>query len=160
MASQTRMISFEWEDSEGNTKSFPLYFDSADITTIAAADVVAGIYAELMAAVSGCVITNASIQWDLTVPAPGSPDGGYFLNSGAYLSFEDSNEVGSGFYIPGILNANVVGKVVNPETAGMTALIEAVLGTSSEEGNEPLSTRGSGAHFAEYVRGYLTQRQI
>lgn len=160
MASQTRMISFKWEDSEGNEKSFPLYFDSADITTIAEADTVAGIYAGLMSAVSGCIVTNASIEWDLTVPAPGTADGGYFLNSGAYLSFEDSNEVGSGFYLPGILNANIVGKVVNPEATGIAALIAAAIGTSVEEGSEPLSTRGSGAQFAEYVRGYLTQRQI
>ena len=157
MASQTRTISFTWEDSEGNQKSFPLYFDSADITTIAEADTLAGIYAGLMAAISGCIVVDAKIDWALTVPAPGTADGGYFLNSGGYLSFKDSNEVQSGFYIPGILNANVVGKVVNPEATGVAALIDQATGVESAV---PLSTRGSGALFAEYVRGFLTQRQL
>lgn len=157
MASQSRTISFTWEDSEGNEKSFPLYFDSADITDIAEADTLAGIYAGLMAAVSGCIVTGASITWDLTVPAPGTADGGYFLNSGAYLSFEDSNEVQSGIYIPGMLNANIVGEVVNPDAAGVAALIAQATGVAAAI---PLSTRGSGAQFAEYVRGFLTQRKI
>ena len=160
MASQTRMISFTWEDSEGNEKSFPLYFDSADITTIAEADNVAGIYAAAMAAISGCIVTNAKIEWDLTVPTPGTADGGYFLNSGVYLSFKDSNEVGSGFYVPGVLNANIVGRTLNPDATGVAALIAEALGTSETENSEPLSTRGSGAHFAEYVRGQLTQREL
>lgn len=157
MPSQTRTISLTWEDSEGNQKSFPLYFDSADITTIAEADTLAGEYATLLAAVSGCIVVDAKIEWALTVPAPGTADGGYFLNSGAYLSFEDANEVQSGIYIPGMLNANIVGEVVNPDATGVAALITAATGGGT---TEPLSTRGSGAQFASYVRGFLTQRKI
>lgn len=158
MASQTRTISLLWQDSEGNEKWETLYFDSADITTIAEADTLAGEYAALMSTMSGCIVVDAKIEWSLTVPAPGTADGGYFLNSGAYLSFEDSNEVASGVYVPGMLNANMIGKVVNAEATGVAAFITAASGGAGA--SAPLSTRGSGAQFASYRRGFLTQRQI
>lgn len=160
MASQTRSISFLWQDSEGNQKTETLYFDSADIVDIAGADTLAGLYAAAMAEISGCIVVDAWIEWKLTVPAPGTADGGYFLNSGAYLSFEDSNEVASGVYIPGILNENVVGEVVNPAATGVADFITLAIGNSVVAGAEPLSTRGSGSQFATYRRGFLTQRKI
>lgn len=148
MPSQTRMISYRLQDAEGVEKSYQLYYDSADITTIAEADTLAGEYAALINAVSGLVVVGAKIDWDLTVPDGGSPDGGYSHQDGVTFSFIDSFEVGASFYIPGILNANLVGTEVNVGTTGMQALINAALGLGT---TEPLSQRGSGALYDRFV---------
>lgn len=156
MASQTRMISYELQDAEGVRKSYQLYYDSADITTIAEADTLAGEYAALINAVSGLVVVGASIEWDLTVPDGGAADGGYSHQDGVYFSFIDSFEVGAGFYIPGILNANLVGNEVNTGTTGMQALIDAALGAGT---TEPLSQRGSGAVYDRFVEAARASRK-
>lgn len=156
MPSQTRLISFEMTDAEGVDKSYQLYFDSADITTIAEADTLAGEYAALLNAVSGLVVTAAKIEWLLTVPDGGAPDGGYSHQDTVTFSFKDSNDVGCSFIVPGVLNANLVGESVNTGTTGMQALIDAALGLGT---TEPLSQRGSGAQFSEFVGAARSSRR-
>lgn len=157
MPSQTRSITLVWEDAEGNTHPETLYFDSADLTDLATAQAAVTDYATLMAAISGCIITDAHITWQLSVPTPGTADGGYFVTTGAYFSFKDSNEVAQGFYIPGVTNENMIGKIVNSEATGVEALIEAAIGNGVDV--EPLSTRGSGAQFSEFRTGKQANRK-
>lgn len=156
MPSQTRMISYKLQDAEGVVKSYALYYDSADITTIAEADTLAGEYAALINDVTGLVVVGASIEWDLTVPDGGTADGGYSHQDGVTFSFIDTNEVGASFYIPGILNANLVGEEVNVGTTGMQALINAAIGAGT---TEPLSQRGSGALFDRFVGAARASRK-
>lgn len=156
MPSQTRLISFKITDVENVTKSYQFYFDSADITTIAEADTLAGEYAALLNAVMGLVVTGASIEWDLTVPDGGAADGGYSHQDTVTMSFIDTNEVGASFIFPGPLNANIVGEEVNVGTAGMQALINAALGAGT---TEPLSQRGSGALYDRFVGAARSSRR-
>jgi hypothetical protein len=156
MASQTRMISYTLRDEEGVEKSYQLYYDSADITTIAEADTLAGEYAALINAVSGLVVVGAKIEWDLTVPDGGAADAGYSHQDGVTFSFIDSFEVGASFYVPGILSANIVGEEVNVGTTGMQNLINAALGLGT---TEPLSQRGSGALFDTFVGAARASRK-
>lgn len=153
----TFTLGFTWRDSEGIESTFPLHFDTTDVTEIADVQAIYDEYKPILEALSGAIIVGGSFSWDLVPGTLGTPDSGYFLNSGATLSFRNSDGVADSMYLPAILNANLVGQVVNSETAGMVALIAEATGAGAAT---PVSTYGSGSAWTTYRRGYQSQRKI
>lgn len=150
----TVRITTIWEDSEGRRQSVPLYFDSLDITTLASAQTAYVAYETLMLAISGASIVEAEVTFGIAVAGGQTPDSGYNVRSGAYLSFENSDDVGDGLYLPAILENDIANGVVNPDDADVAAFI-----AQATSGSPPLSTRGSASLWSDFIRGRETVRK-
>lgn len=155
----TTAISIKWRDVEGKEITEVLYFDVADVATVAAAQTQLTAYEALLEDVSGCVIVEANVTFGLTVSTVETPDVGYSVRSGAYLSYKDSDNVGQGLYIPGILGGFIVNDIVVETATEVAALIAATLG-SGVGGEEPLSSRGSAALWSDFIKGKGTSRKV
>lgn len=106
------VISFKLRDDEDFTTSVPIYYDGAEVDTLAKAAGVASSLAPLISAVTGCGVVGAEVTYPLTVPAD-TVDNNSRADAGATLSFY--NEVSKAFslYIPGFINAYIVAGVVD-----------------------------------------------
>jgi len=155
----TTAISIKWRDVEGLEKTEVLFFDSGDVATVAEAQAQITAYEALLEDVSGCIIVEANATFGLTVSAVETADVGYSVRAGAYLSFVNSDNVGDGMYIPGILNGFMSDDVLNDAATEPAALIAAMLG-SGVGGEEPLSTRGSAALWTTYRGGKGASRKV
>jgi hypothetical protein len=151
-------ISIVWQDVEGLRFADRLDFDAGDIPTLIVAQAQLVLYEGLLENVSGGAIVEASVTFPLTVSASESPDAGYSVRSGAYLSFKDSDSVGQGLYIPCILGDKIIDDVVDADDTEMAALIDGILGNTS--GTKPLSSRGSGSLYASYRGGKGASRKV
>lgn len=151
----TVLISTVWEDTEGARISVPLYFDAADITTLALAQTALTAYEPLLHAVSGNAIVEAKVSFNLNVAGTETPDAGYRVDAGATLGFTDSDQVGQSLYLPGILEDKIVNGIVAADDTDVLALINYITG-----GTYPLSSRGSASLWANYRIGRATVRKI
>lgn len=153
----TARITTIWRDIEGKQMTVPLYFDTGDVSTVALAQTAFTAYETLLHAMSGNAIIGAEVCFGLTPAGTENPDAGYYLNSGAWAGFENSDTVGDGLYIPGILNSKVVGGVLDSGDADVAAFITAATGGGTPP---PLSSRGSASLWASFVRGFQTTRKL
>jgi len=155
----TTMISVVFEDVEGLRWREPIYFDVGDVDTVAKAQTQLGKYETLLENLSGCAIVEAQVTFNLTVDTGQSPDVGYSIRSGAYLSFRNSDSVGDGIYIPGILGNKISNDVIIDSETNVAAFIAAASGSGANS-EEPLSTRGSGSLWATYLKGKGASRKV
>jgi len=152
-------ISLVWEDAEGKRYPTTINFDYTDVDTLAKAATQLSEYEPILEAMSGCVITEASVTFPLTADDVATPDVGYSVRAGAYLSFVDSDGVGQGIYIPGMLASKMANDVVNDGDSDVAAFIADALG-EGVGGEEPLSARGSGALFTTFRGGKGASRKV
>jgi hypothetical protein len=155
----TTAISVKWRDVEGLEKTEVLFFDVSDVDTVAKAQTQLTKYELLLEDISGAVIVEANVTFGLTVSAVATPDVGYSVRAGAYLSFQNSDNVGDGIYIPAVLNGFMTDDVLNDDDTEPAALIAAMLGTGSD-GEEPLSTRGSASLWTAFRGGKGASRKV
>lgn len=153
----TARITTLWQDIENKRMTIPIYFDTGDVSTVALAQTAFSAYETLLHAMSGAAIVGAEVCFGLNVAGTENPDPGYYLNSGAWAGFENSDTVGDGLYIPSILNSKVVGGVLDSSDADVAAFISEATGNGTAP---PLSSRGSAALWAAFVRGYQTTRKL
>lgn len=156
----TVRVSVKWRDVEGKTSqiSEPLYFDVADVATLAEAQATFTQYEGLLGAVSGCAIVEAEVTFPLTVSLAQAADPGYRTRTGATLSFVDSDGVGQSLYIPGILDDKIANGVVDETDGDIVPLINEIIGNPGV--TDPLSTRGSAAKFATFEGGRQSNRKV
>jgi len=155
----TTAISIKFRDIEGKEVTEVLFFDSGDVGTVALAQAQLAKYETLLEAVSGLPIVEANVTFGLTVDTGQSPDAGYSVRAGARLSFLNSDTVSDSLYVPGFLQGKMSNDIVNDADAQVLALINAIKGDGAD-GEEPLSTRGSGALWATYRGGKGTSRKV
>lgn len=155
----TTAISIKWRDVEGKEITEVLYFDTGDVGTVAQAQTQLTAYETLLEDISGCIIVEANVTFGLTVSTTETADVGYSVRSGAYMSYKDSDNVGQGIYVPGILGAFIVNDIVVASATEVAAFIAATLGTGAG-GEEPLSTRGSSALWTTFLRGKGASRKV
>jgi len=153
------MISLIWQDVEGNRIPSQLYFDSTDVATVALAATQLTKYEPLLEAMSGCAIVEASVTFPLTADTNENPDGGYSVRAGAYLSFRDSDGVGQGIYLPGILGDKISNDAVDDSDSDVSAFVDAATGNGTD-GEEPLSTRGSASIWSTWRGGRGASRKV
>lgn len=153
----TVKISTTWEDAEGDQKTIPWYFDSGDLTTIALAQTAFTGYETLMHAISGNAIVAAEVCFGLNVAGTQNPTAAYNVHSGAYMSFTDSDDVGQGVYVPGVLDSKLVNRVLNAADSDVAALITAMTGGGALD---PFSSRGSASLWAAYNIGRRVVRKV
>ena len=154
----TVRMSLTFQDVEGSKKTIPLYFDSADITTLAIAQTVYTIYETALHAVTGAAIVNAEVCFGLNLSNAETPDAGYSVYNGAYMSFDDSDDVGQGIYVPAMLQGKMANELVIPTDTQVAALIDLILNGTG--GAEPLSSRGSAALWTAYKIGRQVVRKV
>lgn len=151
----TARITTKWQDTEGRQTTVPLYFDSGDVSTVALAQTAFSTYETLLHAMSGNAIIDAEVCFALTPALTESPDAGYNVRSGAYASFENSDTIADGIYIPGVLESKMIAGILDFVDSDVAAFIaEAISGTI------PLSSRGSASKFALFRRGFETVRKL
>lgn len=155
----TTAISIKWRDVEGLEITDVLYFDSGDVGTVALAQTQLTAYEALLEDISGCIIVEANVTFGLTVSTVETADVGYSVRSGAYFSYRNSDTVGDGIYIPGILGGFISDDVVNDAATEVAAFIAATLGTGAG-GEEPLSTRGSASLWTLFRGGKGASRKV
>lgn len=152
-------MGLSWIDAEGGTPiTEAIHWALDDVGNPTDAQAELDTLVPLLVAVSGCRIVAARIYFDLVVPAQSAAVAGYSKNTGARLSFKDTNGVGDSMYIAGMLQSQLVNntKFVDAGTTQMQALINKVTGQS---GVDPLSSYGSGAKWASYVNGQKANRK-
>lgn len=155
----TNRISVEWTDAEGDTLRVPTYWDAASLTTLAEADAAFQGFVTLVGATAGPAITKGYITFELTPASPESPDGGYSVYTGAYLSTRNSDGRGDGLYIPGILNSQISNKVVDLGTTQMIALKTAIESGGFGTNNARISTADSGSLWDVLLKGKRSNRK-
>lgn len=121
------IISFKMKDAEDRTTTTAMYYDSADVTTLADAQGIATDFAPLLNAVSGCVVIGAEVAFPLTVPAGGNADAGYRVDAGATLSFYNSAGRAWSMFVPGWLLSRLSNGVVDTSAADVTNLTNAII---------------------------------
>ena len=114
------LITYKVKDSEDNVSSMPVYYDAADVNTVADAQGIATSFAPLFNAVSGCKIIGAEVAFPLTVPVPAAVTDGYRNDAGATMSFYNSEGRAWSMFVPGFLGTLMSNKVVNTAGAGVT----------------------------------------
>lgn len=157
MAASVR-ITTKWRDAEGSEKTLPLYFDPGDVSTVAIAQTVFTGYETLLHAVSGAAIVGAEVCFGLTPALTENPDAGYSVYNGAYLSFENSDNRGDGFYLPAVLQGKIANELLIPSDSDVAALIDVILNGTG--GLAPLSTFGSNSLWQIFKIGRQVVRKI
>lgn len=154
------VISFKLRDDEDFTASMPLYFDGADVDTLAKAAGVASSLAAMISAVTGCAVVAAEVSYPLTVPAD-TVDGGSRCDAGATLSFYNENGKASSLFIPGFRGLYIVGGVVDadlvtPNNVG-TLINALVAGTGVTGGYQAVD--GNNLDLSAYRAGKQATRR-
>jgi hypothetical protein len=152
-------MSLRWRDVEGKSSQLvvPMYFDAADVPTLADAQTTFTKYETLLHALSGCVIAEAEVVFPLTLAGTESPDAGYRTRTGATLSFINSDEQGDSIYVPGILDDKIIDGIVDSSDSDVADFITEATGGGT---TDPLSTRGSGSLWTDYEGGKQTNRKV
>ena len=155
----TRM-NFTWRDKEGKSSQLTVavYFDNADITSIADAQATFTAYETLLHACSGCHIVAGEVIFPMTTADVENPDDGYNTRSGAILQFKDSNGVGQSLYIPGVLQDKIVNGVIDENDGDITALVNEIIANPGT--TDPLSTRGSDSKWSTFEGGRQANRKV
>lgn len=123
----TTNISYIVKDGEDDLTRHLMYYDSADVNTVADAQGIATTYAPLFEAISDCRIIGAEVTFSLTVPAPGSnPAAGSRNDAGATLSFYQTAGRAFSIFVPGWKSSLMANKLVNAAGAGVQNFLNAI----------------------------------
>ncbi len=147
----TYTMSYRWRDAENRTKSMTVHYDQGDIDTIAEAQAIATAYEAALEATSGCVIDQIKLTVYLNASQTANPDQGYYVTTGAHMSFRNSDGASDGFVIPGILMDKVINeKYIDPDDTQIAALVNLATGGTA---TPPISTFASGSQFTTFQGG-------
>lgn len=124
----TTNISYIVKDGENDLARHLVYYDAADVNTVADAQGIATDYAPMFEAISDCRIIGAEVTFSLTVPAPGSnPAAGSRNDAGATLSFTQAAGRAWSLFVPGWKSGLMANKLVNEAGAGVGNFLNALL---------------------------------
>lgn len=145
----TSIISFQLQDEDGRSRSFPVYFDETGLT-LAQINAAATDMAEKLDAVTGAVITGISAS--LNVPVPGTAKStavaGVDLPDGMLLSYNVPTEgYAESYFVPGWRETMSVNKAPLWSDAAVRAFLSLFdLGADDGAGgNVPITSKRSGA---------------
>lgn len=155
----TTKISVKWRDAEGKEVTEQMYFDVGDVATVAAAQTQLTAYEALLEDVSGCIIVEANVEFPLAVSTVEIADVGYNVRSGVWIAYRNSDGVGDGLYVPGILDGMTSEDKLDRGVSEVNLLLNAIEGTGINS-EERLSTRGSASLWATYRGGKRVSRKV
>ena len=151
------LISFQYEDNEGDIRSYPVRYLASEVNTVAEAQGIATDLAALISACVGVAVVGASVSFPLTVPAGDTVDAGYRNDAGATLSFKTVADVSDSLYFPGFLLSRMSDGKVDESAADVGNLTNALVAGGGITGGF-IATDENGVKYSSYRAGKQSTR--